>query len=253
MIKINTITFTYVTMFISLILIIFIHELCHLLAGIMVGKKPKVLSIGFWRPYLSVKIKDIEFRLTPFILGGFVSFTEDFKKSTQEVKKLSTSKQILIYIAGCAGNVLTGILIFIICCLYLFKDLSTLFTTVYSLMYESIMFFYNIMAMLFTDQAIPLNLDTTIAIINNIININNLSVEIFLSSLLMFGVLSFVTGLTNLIPLPPIDGGHIAQAIIEFIIGRKFSHKVNVALTYFGFAVVILFTLATIYLGYIKL
>jgi len=48
------------TIILSLILIIFFHELSHLLIACAVGKKPKILSVGFWKPYQSIKIKDIQ-------------------------------------------------------------------------------------------------------------------------------------------------------------------------------------------------
>lgn len=91
-----------------IILAILIHEVCHILAAVFVGKKPKILSIGFWKPYLSFTYKGIQFRMTPFLLGGYVSFSENLMESKEELKKLSYSKQIIIYIGGCLGNLITG-------------------------------------------------------------------------------------------------------------------------------------------------
>jgi membrane-associated protease RseP (regulator of RpoE activity) len=197
------------TIILSLILIIFFHELSHLLIACAVGKKPKILSVGFWKPYQSIKIKDIQFRITPFILGGFISFTDNFNKSMEEVKKLTCSKQLYIYLAGCLGNMFVGLIIFSFCCWYLFKDLTLLF----KLIYENILFFYGIFFTLFSKEIL------TIMFLNNVTGLT-------LLILLFFGMLSFMTGIINLIPIPPTDGWHIIQAIIEKIKKKNFSYKV---------------------------
>ena len=95
---------------ITILLAVVIHEVCHVLAAILVKKKPKILSIGFWKPCLSFTYKDIQFKITPFILGGYVSFHKNLMKSKEELKKISHLRQSVIYAGGCIGNLLTGIL-----------------------------------------------------------------------------------------------------------------------------------------------
>ncbi len=85
-----------------------IHEICHVLAAVWVGQKPKILGIGFWKPYLSFTWREIEFRVTPFLLGGYVSFHENLMMSKEVIKKLSGKDQCIIYLGGCLGNIFTG-------------------------------------------------------------------------------------------------------------------------------------------------
>jgi len=121
----------------------------------------------------------------------------------EEVKKL------YIYLAGCLGNMFVGLIIFSFCCWYLFKDLTLLF----KLIYENILFFYGIFFTLFSKEIL------TIMFLNNVTGLT-------LLILLFFGMLSFMTGIINLIPIPPTDGWHIIQAIIEKIKKKNFSYKV---------------------------
>ena len=65
--------------------------------------------------------------------------------------------------------------------------------------------------------------------------------------LLFFGMLSFMTGIINLIPIPPTDGWHIIQAIIEKIKKKNFSYKTNVILNYFGIIIIVLLNLYIVY------
>ena len=228
---------------ISLVLIIFIHELSHLTIACLVGKKPKILSVGLWKPYISIRIKGIQFRLTPFILGGFVSFTDNFNNSMEEVKKLSLYKQLYIYTSGCFGNIISGILLIGFCCWYLFRDFTLLFTFIN----ENLILFYSVMTMVFTDTITSINIDTLFVFIDQIANINNITIRFAIIGSLLFGSLSFITGLINLIPIPPIDGWHIVQGIIEKVRGRNFSYKTNLALTYFGISFVVVFNLYIIF------
>lgn len=245
---------TCLVLFICLVMIIFIHELCHLVAGCMIGKKPKIFSIGFWRPYIKCNIKGIECRLTPFLLGGFVSFAENLNLSTEEVKKLSLSKQIFIYCAGCFGNFISSAIMFLLIGLYLFKtSLVEMFKIIGSVIYENIMLSYVATTALITKQSFEVDISQTLLLISRIIDVGNISIVIILLVLLVFALLSAITGVMNLIPFPPLDGWHIVQGIIEKVRGKNFSYRTNVVLTYFGLSSVILFSLYIVYCGVVKL
>ena len=187
--KIDYIT---VVTIIGVLLAVIIHEACHVFAALYVGQKPKILGIGFWKPYLSFTKWDMEFRFSPFLLGGFVSFHENLMKSKEVLKELPASKQYCIYLGGCLGNIATGSIALII----------------FSIIYQP----------------------TMIGI-----------------ALLSFGMMSVVLAVGNLIPFPPLDGWQVVQCGIEQIIGRPFSYKTNLILTYGGLISLSLFTIVSIY------
>ena len=134
----------------------------------------------------------MEFRLSPFLLGGFVSFHENLMKSKEVLKKLPASRQYCIYLGGCLGNIITGGIALIIV----------------NFIYEPTMIGF---------------------------------------TLLSFGMVSIVLAIGNLIPLPPLDGWQAVQCGIEQIIGRPFSYKTNLVLTYSGLVSLSLFTIVSIY------
>ena len=245
---------TCLILFVCLVMIIFIHELCHLFAGCLVGKKPKIISIGFWRPYIKCSIQGIECRLTPFMLGGFVSFADNLNLSTEEVKKLSLSKQIIIYSTGCIGNFISGIVVLFLMGLYLNKtNLAETLKVTGMVIFENIIFSYTATAALITNQSFEADISQTLLLISKISEAGNLHIVVVLLFLLVFALLSAITGVMNLLPFPPLDGWHIVQGIIEKVRGKKFSYKTNVVLTYLGLSSVILFSLYIIYCGIVKL
>ena len=58
--------------------------------------------------------------------------------------------------------------------------------------------------------------------------------------LFLTAYLSINVGIVNLIPIPVFDGGRIFILIIEKIIRRKTGEKLEMALNYIGFALMIL-------------
>ena len=75
-----------------------------------------------------------------------------------------------------------------------------------------------------------------------------------LASLLsLTGSLSVSIGIMNLIPITIFDGGRIVQAIIEKIIGHRFSEKTEAIITYVGLGLVLLLFVFVTYQDILKL
>ena len=69
------VVFTYIIAAIVLLgFCIFVHELGHLLGGMMVGIKAKVFSLGYGKGILKKKIGDTVFQITPIPFGGYCQF-----------------------------------------------------------------------------------------------------------------------------------------------------------------------------------
>jgi regulator of sigma E protease len=117
------------TMLLGLVLLILVHEAGHWLVARYYGFKTPVFSIGFGTRNMSWVLGtfwETEFRITPFLLGGYVSIPELQDESTMlELQKQSGGdaskvqykvfpvyQRMLVAIAGIVMNVLTALVIF---------------------------------------------------------------------------------------------------------------------------------------------
>ncbi len=117
---------------ILLSVLVFVHEMGHLLAGLAVGIKAEAFSIGFGPIIFRKEINGIDFRLSAFPFGGYCKFkgeipeeTEDILENaeTLEAKKeveeddflnISPLRRIIVYFAGPFFNYMFAFLLLII-------------------------------------------------------------------------------------------------------------------------------------------
>lgn len=100
---------SYLVFVLSLCFIVLVHELSHYLVARCFNVAVDVFSIGFG-PALWHRIgkKNLtEFRLSPFLLGGYVKFSDslDNKKQQHLITDISLWRQILILLAGPFANI----------------------------------------------------------------------------------------------------------------------------------------------------
>lgn len=91
--------------------LIFIHELGHLLAGLSVGIKADAFSIGFGPVLLKKEIKGISFRLSLIPFGGYCAFGENGRDNREDFINIKPLKRIWIYFAGPFFNFLFAVII----------------------------------------------------------------------------------------------------------------------------------------------
>ena len=114
---------------ILLSVLVFVHEMGHLLAGLAVGIKAEAFSIGFGPIIFSRKIKDIDFRLSIIPFGGYCKFKgeipEEIEEDNGDTKKykeleeddflnISPLRRIIIYFAGPFFNYLFAFILLMI-------------------------------------------------------------------------------------------------------------------------------------------
>jgi len=150
--------------FLSLIIIIILHELGHFIVTQKVGGKVEVISIGFGRAIYKKTINGVVCQITPWLLGGYCKLKGELEISNdkESFSNLPYLKKVAIAIAGCAINILLGMLCFFI------------------------------------------------------------GIKLNIFNLYYFGLLSFLLGVTNLIPIPCLDGGYV---IWLPILTKIFGHK----------------------------
>lgn len=97
---------------------IFIHELGHLLCGMMVGVKARIFSIGYGRGVWKKRINGTIYQITAIPLGGYVMFKGDeYGRSRGRPGELMATpplKRMVPVLGGPLFNLLLGLIIFFV-------------------------------------------------------------------------------------------------------------------------------------------
>jgi membrane-associated protease RseP (regulator of RpoE activity) len=94
----------------SLVFIIFLHEMGHLVAAKLCKCKVPVFSIGFGKPLWKKKIGDTIYQIAPILLGGYCELDGEmkFSRSKYAFTNKTYSQKVFISLAGVIVNVVTG-------------------------------------------------------------------------------------------------------------------------------------------------
>jgi regulator of sigma E protease len=98
---------------------IFIHELGHLLFGMLVGVKARIFSMGYGRGIWKKKIGETTYQITAIPLGGYVMFKGDeygkkLKGEPGELLSTPPLKRMIPIIGGPFANLVLGFLLLFI-------------------------------------------------------------------------------------------------------------------------------------------
>ena len=187
---------------ICLIVTIVVHEFGHLLTAILCKVKVKAFSIGLGKPYLHFKWKNIDWRLTPFLLGGYCDIAgENDLKDPQGLLNQRYIKKFIILIAGVLMNSLIAIFA------YLWNFGSIKIGLYIDFLCWKALFTHNY------------------NVLNFILHYPNINLF-----LLQLSVLNSFIAITNLIPIPPLDGGYLWFMAIR----NRISNILANLIIYFG-------------------
>lgn len=75
----------------------------------------------------------------------------------------------------------------------------------------------------------------------------------FLEFINLLGIISLAVGVANILPFPPLDGGKIVIVVIESIVRKKLSEKVEAIISYIGFGLLIALTIFVTYRDIIRI
>ncbi len=162
---------------ISLAIVIVLHELGHLITAKLVKCKVEVFSIGFGKELFSFKYKGTKYRLALFLFGGYNKLEHelDYCRNKYALPNLSYMKKLLVLLAGCIINIITGGIAY--------------------------------------------------GIGEKIMNYN----------LFYFGLISIALGVSNLLPIPALDGSYPILFLLEKIIPKKYALQLIRFLVTWGF------------------
>lgn len=192
---------------------ILIHELGHLFASLLFNVKVKAFSIGFGKVVLHKKWKGIDWRISLLPFGGYCDIEEKIgaKNSLAEIPYW---KQMVIILAGVTCNLLVAFT----CYLINFKSIKLGF-----------MVDWRVLELLITgnQEQIPYFLYGL-----------NFSVALLQASILNIGL-----AITNLLPLPALDGGFVWLLPLQ----KKLPEKVYKGIIYVGFVSLMILQFVLIY------
>lgn len=238
--------------------LVFIHEGGHFLVAKLCKVKVNEFAIGFGKTIWQKQIKETKYALRLIPLGGFVSMEGETEASEDKgsFTKASVPKRIAIVAAGALVNILFGILVYFILMTTVgiqFAD-SAKDTLLNRLYYgaqgtgQFIVELGNSIKSIFT-QGVSINEMTgPVGISEIVIQTTNFSNYIYIMA-----VISISLGITNLLPIPALDGGKIVFLIIEAIRRKPLKIETEAMLQMVGFSLLIALSIYVTYKDVIRI
>ena len=220
--------------------LVLIHEGGHFLVAKLCKVKVNEFAIGFGPTIWKKQGKQTKYAIRLIPLGGFVSMEGEEEHSEEEgsFSKANIPKRIAIVLAGGLVNILFGTVVYWILASVVLGGLGLGFKSLINFllsMAESLKMLFT--GKIFADQLMgPIGISTVIARTSGIQDF------IYLLSLI-----SVSLGVTNLLPVLPLDGGKIVILIIEAIRRKPLKEKFEIGLQMAGF---IFFIGLSLYVAY---
>lgn len=201
-----------------MLIAIVMHELGHMLVALKCGAGVKAFSVGFGKPLFHKTYKGIDYRFSPLLIGGYCDIKGmDSKEEKDDFLAQRYSKKLAILLAGVTIN----FLIACICYLIQFGDIGL------GLKVD----WLTASAMLTKDYR-------TVAMIYAGVEPN-----LFLAQL---SIINIFCAITNILPLPALDGGHVWLVAMEKVWKENFI-KYYTLISNIGFAVLMLLQAVFLY------
>ena len=220
--------------------LIFIHEGGHFLVAKLCKVKVNQFAIGFGPELISKQKGETKYAFRAIPLGGFVSMEGEEESSEKEgaFNKASIPKRIAIVSAGAIVNIVFGLIIYFIIVAIIYGNLQIACKATLGFsgaLVESV-------KMLFSGQVGADDLTGPVGISELVSKTTGLKEYLYIMS-----VVSVSLGITNLLPIPALDGGKILLLLIEAIRRKPVSDKVQIQLQLLGFSILIALSIFVTY------
>lgn len=222
--------------------LIIIHEGGHFLVAKLCKVKVKEFAIGFGKVIWQKQGKETKYTLRLIPLGGFCNMEGEDEESDAEgsFSKASVWKRMAIVLAGATVNILFGILVyFILVSTVLIQFADPAKDTIsnrlnYGAQYTGtfILSIFESIKMLFTGGV---STDQMVGIVG----ISDIVVQTtgVLNYIYLLAVISVSLGVTNLLPIPALDGGKILILLIEVIRRKPMKVETEAKIQLLGFSI----------------
>lgn len=232
--------------------LILIHEGGHFTVAKLCKVRVNEFAIGFGKVIWQKQGKETKYSLRLIPLGGFCNMEGEDEESDAEgsFSKSSVWRRMAIVVAGATVNILFGILVyFILVSTVGIQFLDPAKDTILNRIYygakgtgEFIATIFDSMKMLFsgglqTDQMVGIvGISEVVVQTNGIINYLHL-----------LAVISVSLGVTNLLPIPALDGGKILILLIEVIRRKPMKLETEAKIQLIGFSILMALTIFVTY------
>ena len=211
--------------------LVFIHEGGHFIVAKLSKVKVNEFAIGFGPTIFTTTKGETKYALRLIPLGGFVDMEGEATRSDVEgsFSKASIWKRIAIVSAGAIVNIIFGLLVYFI--LVASKtDISNAFIAVKNF----ILLVLASLKQLFTGG---MSADQMVGIvgISDIVASTSGLTEYFS----IMASISVSLGVTNLLPIPPLDGSKILIYLIEAIRRKPLKEETELKIQNWGLAIII--------------
>ena len=232
--------------------LILIHEGGHCIVAKLCKVKVNEFAIGFGKVIWQKQGKETKYSLRMIPLGGFCSMEGEEEASDSEgsFSKASVWKRIAIVVAGAAVNIIFGIIVYFILVSTVglqFADPTkdTFLNRIYyggqrtgafiGSIFESIKMLFT--GGVKTDQMV------------GIVGISEVGVQTskLVDYIYLLSVISVSLGVTNLLPIPALDGGKILVLLIEIIRRKPMKVETEAKIQLIGFSILIALSLFVTY------
>ena len=224
--------------------LIIIHEGGHFLVAKLCKVKVNEFSIGFGKVLWKKQGKETLYSLRLIPLGGFVQMEGENEESddVRSFTNASIPKRIAIVAAGAIVNIVFGVLVYFV----LVSSVGLEFVdpakdTILNRIYyggiqtkEFIISLFESVKALFTNGVSAEQMTGPVGISQIVVQTTTFTNYIYILSLI-----SVSLGITNLLPIPALDGGKIVLLLIETITRKKIKVETEALITMIGFVLII--------------
>ncbi len=226
--------------------LIFIHEGGHFLVAKLCKVKVNEFAIGFGPTIWKKQAKETKYALRLIPLGGFVSMEGEIESSEDKnaFNNASIQKRIAIVAAGAIVNILFGTIVFAILISAIYGNIATGITATGDFLHSTL----QSLKMLFTGQIGTKDLTGPIGISQVVSSTTGFAQYIYI-----LAIVSVSLGITNLLPIPALDGGKILLLIIEWIRKKPLKEELEVQIQLLGFSILIVLSLYVTYNDIIRI
>lgn len=226
-------------------ILVIIHEGGHFTVAKLCKVRVNEFSVGFGKILWSKQGRETKYCLRLIPLGGFVNLEgeEEYSDAEGSFSNSSLWKKIAIVSAGAIVNIIFGILIYFILVAVHFG-----FEMAFSSTGNFIVALGDSIKMLFTGGTTVDDLAGPVGITAIVAQTSSITDFVYLLS-----VISLSLGITNLLPIPPLDGGKLLIYIIEAIKRKPLKEGTALKIQMIGFSFIIGLSLFVMYNDIVKL
>lgn len=232
--------------------LILIHEGGHCIVAKLCKVKVNEFAIGFGKVIWQKQGKETKYSIRMIPLGGFCSMEGEEEASDSEgsFSKASVWKRIAIVVAGAAVNIIFGIIVYFVLVSTVglqFADPTkdTFFNRIYYGSQRTGAFIGSIfesIKVLFTGGVKTEQMVGIVGISEVVVQTSK-----FVDYIYLLAVISVSLGVTNLLPIPALDGGKILVLLIEIIRRKPMKVETEAKIQLIGFSILIALSLFVTY------